>query len=106
MKTTHGSRRRLLLAGLAGMGSLGGARAEAPAMHVPVDGSIEMPQAQFKDGRPVDGLQFHLALATTPSSAASGSTTCSAAARHRASCTRRSSSRACGRPAHCHRAAA
>lgn len=38
------------------------ARADEAPLHVLVDGSIEMPQAQFKDGRPIDGLQYHLAL--------------------------------------------
>jgi polar amino acid transport system substrate-binding protein len=53
------SRRSLLLAGLA---SPCVARADEAPLHVLVDGSIEMPQAQFKDGRPVDGLQYLLAL--------------------------------------------
>jgi polar amino acid transport system substrate-binding protein len=37
------------------------ARAGQAPLHVLIDGSIEMPQAQFKDGRAVDGLQYHLA---------------------------------------------
>ncbi len=53
------SRRGLLLAGLAGVCA---ARAEEPPLHVLVDGSLEMPQVQFKDGRPVDGLQYLLAM--------------------------------------------
>lgn len=53
------SRRGLLLAGLAGACAV---RADEPPLHVLVDGSIEMPQAQFKAGRPVDGLQYLLAM--------------------------------------------
>jgi polar amino acid transport system substrate-binding protein len=52
-------RRSLLLAGLAGAWA---AQAEEPPLHVLIDGSLEMPQALFKDGRPVDGLQYLLAL--------------------------------------------
>ena len=53
------SRRSLLLTALAGSGLV---RAEDTPLVFLVDGSIEMPQAQFKDGKPVDGLQYHLAL--------------------------------------------
>lgn len=53
------SRRNLLLTALAGAGP---AHAEEAVLHVLIDGSIEMPQAQLKDGKPVDGLQYHLAL--------------------------------------------
>ena len=53
------SRRSLLWMALVGAGSV---RADDAALHVLIDGSIEMPQAQFKDGRPVDGLQYLLAL--------------------------------------------
>ena len=52
-------RRSLLLAGLAGAWT---AQAKEPPLQVLIDGSIEMPQALFKDGRPVDGLQVLLAL--------------------------------------------
>lgn len=51
-------RRSLLLAALAGTGW---ARAEDRVLHVLIDGSIEMPQAQFKDGQAVDGMQVNLA---------------------------------------------
>jgi polar amino acid transport system substrate-binding protein len=57
--TGRPTRRSLLLMTLAGAC---GARADAAPLHVLVDGSIEMPQARFQDGRPVDGLQFHLAV--------------------------------------------
>ena len=53
------TRRNLLLMALA---SACTARADEAPLHVLVDGSIEMPQVQFKDGQPVDGLQYHLAL--------------------------------------------
>jgi len=52
------SRRGLLLAGLAGACA---AHADGPLLHVLIDGSLQMPQASFKDGRTVDGLQYHLA---------------------------------------------
>ena len=52
------SRRSLLLTALA---SAGAARADDGVLHVLIDGSIEMPQAQFKDGQAVDGLQVNLA---------------------------------------------
>lgn len=51
-------RRHLLLAALAAAAPV---RAEPPLLHVLVDGSIEMPQALFKDGEAVDGLQVQLA---------------------------------------------
>jgi len=54
----RGSRRSLLLSALAYGAPL---RAQAAVLHVLIDGAIEMPQAQFKDGQAVDGLQFHLA---------------------------------------------
>lgn len=53
------TRRSLLLMTLAGACR---ARADEAPLHVLVDGSIEMPQAQFKDGHVVDGLQYLLAL--------------------------------------------
>lgn len=53
------TRRSLLLMALAGAGT---ARADEGPLHVLIDGSIEMPQALFKDGRPVDGLQYLLAM--------------------------------------------
>ncbi|HEY8878733.1 MAG TPA: transporter substrate-binding domain-containing protein [Roseateles sp.] len=53
------SRRKLLWMAVVGAGS---ARAGESVLHVLVDGSIEMPQAAFKDGRAVDGLQYHLAM--------------------------------------------
>ncbi|MGM9482880.1 substrate-binding periplasmic protein [Roseateles sp. NT4] len=48
------TRRSLLLMALAGTCT---ARADEAPLHVLIDGSLEMPQALFKDGRPVDGLQ-------------------------------------------------
>lgn len=51
-------RRHLLLAALAAPCL---ARAQDEPLHVLVDGSIEMPQALFKDGQAVDGLQVELA---------------------------------------------
>ena len=53
------ARRTLLLAALAVAGP---AFAADPPLYVLIDGAIEMPQAQFQDGRVVDGLQYHLAL--------------------------------------------
>ncbi len=53
------TRRSLLLMTLAGACTV---RADEAPLHVLIDGSIEMPQAQFKDGRPIDGLQYLLAL--------------------------------------------
>lgn len=53
------SRRNLLWMAVIGAAS---ARADEAVLHVLVDGSLEMPQAGFKDGRPVDGLQYHLAM--------------------------------------------
>lgn len=38
------------------------ARAGDAPLHVLIDGSIEMPQAEFKVGRVVDGLQYRLAM--------------------------------------------
>lgn len=52
------TRRQLLLAPLVAAPAAQGQ--EAP-LHVLVDGSIEMPQALFKDGEAVDGLQVQLA---------------------------------------------
>jgi ABC-type amino acid transport substrate-binding protein len=37
------------------------AHAGEPLLHVLVDGSLEMPQVGFKDGHPVDGLQYFIA---------------------------------------------
>ncbi len=54
------SRRHLLLTALAGAVP---ARAAGAPLVVLIDGSIEMPQAQFRDGRAVDGLQYDLGLA-------------------------------------------
>lgn len=51
-------RRRLLLAALAAAGP---SLAQEAPLHVLIDGSIEMPQALFKDGQAVDGLQVQLA---------------------------------------------
>lgn len=51
-------RRRLLLAALAAAVP---ARGEQAQLHVLIDGSIEMPQALFKGGEAVDGLQVQLA---------------------------------------------
>lgn len=52
------NRRQLLLAAcLAGTA----AQAQAAPLQVLIDGSIEMPQAQFKDGEAVDGFQVQLA---------------------------------------------
>ncbi len=51
-------RRGLLLSVLVGAGL---ARAEGAALHVLIDGSIEMPQAQFHEGRAVNGMQVNLA---------------------------------------------
>lgn len=63
MKTMARMSRRGLLLGLAAAGvAAGPARADDPPLFVLIDGSIEMPQALFKDGRPVDGLQYLLAL--------------------------------------------
>lgn len=50
-------RRHLLLAAC----TPGTALAQAAPLHVLVDGSIEMPQALFKDGEAIDGLQVELA---------------------------------------------
>lgn len=59
MRSPHAvPRRRLVLAALAAAAP---AVAQEPALHVLVDGSIEMPQALFKDGQAVDGLQVQLA---------------------------------------------
>ncbi|MBW8845517.1 MAG: transporter substrate-binding domain-containing protein [Burkholderiales bacterium] len=52
-------RRCLLWMALAGAAP---SRADDAPLHVLMDGSIEMPQARFKDGQAVDGLQYHLAL--------------------------------------------
>lgn len=51
-------RRQLLLTALAAAAPV---RAEESLLHVLIDGSIEMPQALFKDGEAVDGLQVQLA---------------------------------------------
>jgi ABC-type amino acid transport substrate-binding protein len=51
-------RRHLLLAALPAPGA---ASAQDAPLHVLVDGSIEMPQARFKDGQAVEGLQVELA---------------------------------------------
>lgn len=44
------------------LGATASARAGGGTLHVLIDGSIEMPQAQVKDGQAVDGLQVRLAL--------------------------------------------
>lgn len=54
------SRRHLLLTAVAAAGP---ATAAGPPLVVLIDGSIEMPQARFKDGQAIDGLQYHLGLA-------------------------------------------
>lgn len=51
-------RRQLLLAALVAPGAV---RAQDDVLNVLIDGSIEMPQALFKDGQAVDGLQVELA---------------------------------------------
>ncbi|MFG6467902.1 substrate-binding periplasmic protein [Roseateles sp. BYS87W] len=53
------TRRALLLA--PGLAALPLAAQPAP-LTVLIDGSIEMPQALFKDGQALDGLQYHLAM--------------------------------------------
>lgn len=58
MGCQRGVQRRLLL--LSALPT-GGAQAQDAKLHVLVDGSIEMPQALFKDGQAVDGLQVQLA---------------------------------------------
>lgn len=52
-------RRHLLMSACATVAA--NAWAQGPALHVLVDGSIEMPQVLFQDGQAVDGLQVQLA---------------------------------------------
>ena len=58
--TRRGPSRRQLIA-LACAGAAG-VQAQEPPLVVLVDGSIEMPQARFREGQAVDGLQYHLAM--------------------------------------------
>lgn len=59
MSSTPSLRRRHLL--LTALAAPCAARAQGAPLHVLVDGSIELPQAQFKDGQAIGGLQVELA---------------------------------------------